>query len=226
MREGDRDGGLSRNRDGGTGSGGDRGYAPAPSRAWRLRARREGNPLLASPTPLERIVFLGVVALTLLVLAAVAFAVVAVGSVANGVATRQSTQRHQVVATAIGAPQHSMAFAGVSAAAAENESQHVRWYFRGKRHDDRVRAGVVGASGSTTTIWVDGAGNHTTSPTTTTDVAVARIIVGLGAAVIALVVLVAVHSARRRWLMRRRMRNWEVEWETVGPLWTGHSGKP
>lgn len=169
--------------------------------------------------------FLGVVALTLLMLAAVAFAVVAVGSVANGVAARQSTQRHQVVAKAVGAPRRSMPVVGVSAAVAENASQHIRWYFRGKQHDDHVRAGALGASGSTTTIWVDDAGRHTTPPTSTSDVVVARVIVALGAAIVALVVLLAVYGARRRWLMRRRMRSWGAEWETVGPLWTGYSGR-
>lgn len=203
--------------------GGDRDGGPAPGCTWRLRARRDHNPLLRGPTPVERVTVLGIAVLALSLLAAVLFAVVAVGDVARVAAAQQSTQRHQVTATATGSPQRGVLLTGVPVA--RTESEHVNWYWHGQRHDGRVRLSALSEHGSTATVWVDDAGKLTAPPTSGADVVVARVIVGIGAVIIGIVVLVVALAWRRRWLLCRRMRCWEREWETVGPQWTGRSGR-
>jgi hypothetical protein len=81
-------------------------------------------------------------------------------------------------------------------------------------------AGV--GTGTTVTAWVDASGDVTDPPpahnAVVGDVVIAVTLTCLGL----LFALMGAQSLVFRALDRRRLANWEAEWRTIGPLWTGH----
>lgn len=85
-----------------------------------------------------------------------------------------------------------------------------------------VQAPVGARTGSTVRTWIDPSGAVTDPPLDY------RVIVGdVWLAVMATLIgsgllLLAAGALARRMLDRRRLRAWEAEWRTRGPLWSGH----
>ena len=82
---------------------------------------------------------------------------------------------------------------------------------------------VAGArKGSTVRTWIDPSGAVTDPPLDN------RVIVGdvwlavMATLVMSGLLLLAAGALARRMLDRRRLRAWEAEWRTSGPLWSGH----
>ncbi|MFI7344575.1 hypothetical protein ACIBUY_42325 [Streptomyces sp. NPDC050085] len=131
---------------------------------------------------------------------------------------RARAERHQVTAVLVeDAPDASKA-AGVGQV---QVWATVRW--RGAGGVARTgEAGVEPNStqGSSVTVWTDKDGSRLlTAPVSAADARLeAGLLGGPAAAATAGLVLVAGHLVRRR-LDRRRMAQWDAEWEQVGPQW-------
>jgi hypothetical protein len=133
----------------------------------------------------------------------------------------QRTVNHQVTAvlledapaTEIPSPYTSVQTAWVPA----------RWQPPGQPPRTGEVLAVVGArKGSTVRTWIDPTGAVTDPPLDH------RVIVGnvwvavMATCLVSWVLLLAATALARRMLDRRRLRAWEAEWRTSGPLWSGH----
>jgi hypothetical protein len=75
-------------------------------------------------------------------------------------------------------------------------------------------------AGSAVTIWIDAAGAVTSPPdawVAEAAVCVAVVNTCLGAGLL----LLLSNGLARRALERRRLSDWDAEWQATGPLWTG-----
>jgi hypothetical protein len=94
------------------------------------------------------------------------------------------------------------------------------WTFDGLRHTGAVPAAARLSAGSKQAVWLNQAGQPQMPPLTPGQVwdrAAADSLIAL-AGLAAL--LTASCCLVRRQLYRRRLANWEIEWLTVGPLWS------
>jgi hypothetical protein len=84
---------------------------------------------------------------------------------------------------------------------------------------------VAGAhKGSTVRTWIDPSG-AVTDPPLDHRVIVGDVVVAVTATLLVSgLLLVAAGALARRMLDRRRLRAWEAEWRTSGPLWSRHRG--
>jgi hypothetical protein len=96
----------------------------------------------------------------------------------------------------------------------------VRWTAAdGSTHTGRAKAETGTAAGTRVTVWTDRAGVLVAEPPTATEArlqsALAGVLVALG---VGATVLGCGRLVRRR-LDRRRLAQWDAEWERVGPQW-------
>ncbi|MFE0255787.1 hypothetical protein [Streptomyces sp. NPDC059010] len=101
----------------------------------------------------------------------------------------------------------------------------VRWTATdGSTHTDEARVPVRARAGSTVTVWTDGNGRITVDPLTEGEARLhavfGGVMVGTGAGG---VVWGAVWVVRRG-LERRRMAQWDTEWERIGTRWGWKAG--
>lgn len=94
------------------------------------------------------------------------------------------------------------------------------WTFDGRRHTGDVPAAARLSAGSKQAVWLNQAGRPQMPPLTAGQVwdrAAADTLIALTG--LALLLTGSCWLARRV-LYRRRLANWEIEWLTVGPLWS------
>jgi hypothetical protein len=182
------------------------------------------NPLRRRTDRIEAVVRL---ATLILLLVAVPMVTLAAGRQADHVALRnahaQQAADHEVTAfllqqappTGIPDPYTSIQMTLVLA----------RWQPPGQpARSGPVPAPAGARAGSTVTVWVDASGAVTSPPTDP------RVIVGdvcmaaMVTCLVASLLVLGANALARRALDRRRMRAWDAEWRTTGPLWSGHRG--
>lgn len=78
--------------------------------------------------------------------------------------------------------------------------------------------------GSAVRTWIDRSGAVTNPPMDHRDIAGAVCIAVVGTSLVSWLVLMVTGALARRALDRRRLRAWEAEWRTSGPLWSGRRG--
>jgi hypothetical protein len=180
------------------------------------------NPLRRGTDRVEAVLRLVII---LLMVVAVPVAAVAGGRWANHYALhRAQVQRavnHQVTAVllsdapAIGTPDPytSLQTAWVPA----------RWQPPGQPPRTGEVLAVAGArKGSTVQTWIDPSG-AVTDPPLDHRVVAGDVLLGVTATVLVSgLLLLAAGALARRMLDRRRLRAWEAEWRTSGPLWSGY----
>ena len=82
---------------------------------------------------------------------------------------------------------------------------------------------VAGArKGSTVRTWIDPSGAVTDPPLDRRVVAGDVVMAAAAALLVSGLLLLAAWALARRALDHRRLRSWEAEWRTSGPLWNGH----
>jgi hypothetical protein len=82
---------------------------------------------------------------------------------------------------------------------------------------------VAGArKGSTARIWIDASGAVTDPPLDHRVIRGDVLMAVTATLLVSGVLLLAAAGLARRMLDRRRLRAWEAEWRTSGPLWSGH----
>jgi len=98
-----------------------------------------------------------------------------------------------------------------------------RWQPPGQpARSGQVPAPAGARAGSTVQIWTDASGAVTGPPpgqrVITGDVCVAAVMTCL----VTVLLVLGSSALAQRALQRRRLRAWDAEWRTTGPLWTGH----
>ncbi len=97
----------------------------------------------------------------------------------------------------------------------------VTWHDHdGTAHTARVAVEPGGHAGSTTPVWVDGAGHVTDPPLDRLQTEVQSDVIGAGAAGGFCLAVLGAHRLLRFDLDRHRSRGWEREWARVGPQWS------
>jgi uncharacterized membrane protein len=94
------------------------------------------------------------------------------------------------------------------------------WTFDGRTHTGAVPAAAMLSEGSKQAVWLNDAGQPQMPPLTAGQIwdrAAADTLMELSGLA---VLLTGSCLVARRVLYRRRLANWEVEWLTVGPLWS------
>jgi hypothetical protein len=90
--------------------------------------------------------------------------------------------------------------------------------------DGRARHGLIAVDGSAqagqhVTIWVDGAGQPTLSPVPRSSAVLSAVTIGLSAPFCLALLLMLAGWIVRLVLNRRRLADWENEWNAVEPRW-------
>lgn len=193
---------------------------------WRWRAVRQHNPLLRRSTGAQRIA----VGVTVLVVLAAAvggvFAVVATHSATVVGARRQAADSHQVTATvqAVDDPADAMFAEGDTEGAASAHTVRLSWSWQGRRLSGSESLMRPPAQGSTTTVWVNGAGELVPHPLTAADQTLVIAGVALGMALLVAIVALAAGRLYGAWNLRRRAESWSAAWAAVAPLWSRDHG--
>jgi len=96
--------------------------------------------------------------------------------------------------------------------------------------DGRTRSGVLttlntpgiwgAAAGQRVQVWLTQAGQPVSPPPSAVEVMFSAIVIGISAACGAGTVLIGGYGLSRLLLDRRRLADWEAEWELTGPQWT------
>ena len=182
------------------------------------------NPLRRRTDRIEAAIRL---ATMILLLVAVPLAAVVVGQRADHVALHQAHAQeaadHEVTAvllqqassTGIPDPYTSVQMTVVLA----------RWRPPGQpSRSGEVPAPAGARAGSTVTVWVNASGAVTGPPpahrVVVGDVCIAAVVTVL----VTCLLLLGSNALARRALDRRRLRAWDADWQTTGPLWTGRRG--
>jgi hypothetical protein len=95
-----------------------------------------------------------------------------------------------------------------------------RWNVDGRQRTGDVPAAAGSSAGTRQTVWLNWAGKVQMPPLTAIQVgnrARADTLMALSALA---ALLTGLWWLARRALNRRRLRDWEIEWLTVGPLWS------
>ncbi|MFF8910644.1 Rv1733c family protein [Streptomyces olivaceoviridis] len=101
-------------------------------------------------------------------------------------------------------------------------SAQVRWTATdGSAHRGMTLVSTGRRAGSMVRIWIDAQGKLSTQPPTPTRAAVEAGLLGASAALALSGVVFGVGSIGRCYLDRRRIAQWDREWNLVGPVW-GH----
>jgi hypothetical protein len=178
------------------------------------------NPLRRPTDRIEGAVRLATVLLFLIALPLACIAVAQLTAhMSQQQAHAQQAADHKVTATLLeGAPAAS---APDPYSAVQMTMVPARWQPPGQTPRlGQVLAPAGAPAGSSETIWVDASGRVTTAPDSgLVDAAVAVAVVNtcLGAGLVLLLANVLARHA----LHRRRMSDWDAEWQATGPLWSG-----
>lgn len=101
-------------------------------------------------------------------------------------------------------------------------SARVRWTAPdGSAHNGMTLVSTGRKAHSTAMVWIDAQGKLSTQPPTRTRAAVEAGLMGTSAALALSGVVFGVGSVGRCYLDRRRLAQWDREWNLVGPQW-GH----
>ncbi|WP_338899778.1 hypothetical protein WBG99_32545 [Streptomyces sp. TG1A-60] len=181
-------------------------------KVWLWRWRR--NPLRRRGDRLESWVVLVTWALTLL--GGVITGLPAAESVESNLA-RQRTECHSVGAVLTeDAPEPS----GANGTGTGKVWAQVRWTAPdGSAREGQARVEPAALRGSPVTVWTNAEGLLVTKPATEAQARLRAVLVGGLAAVFVAAVPFVVGRLVRGRMERRRMDQWDEEWERIGPLW-------
>ncbi len=114
--------------------------------------------------------------------------------------------------------------AGQGDSAASGPRVEARWHTaQGRTRVGTVQAMIGDRAGTAVRTWLDGSGTPTTPPATPSAIVAIAVSTGVGL-MIAVSCLLEIGRRTGRWLLdRRRLRDWETEWRSVGPQWTRHA---
>lgn len=198
-----------------------RGHRPLYQSGGRRQAKgldgRGRNPLERPSDRIER--RLRVLLMAVLVLAVPMAAWVA-GSAAHDHDSRlrqvQMAQRHPVTARLL-SDANGDGQAGAHAS--------VRWSDSRGAHFAIAAVGPWQRAGDTATLWLDAHGNVTAPPPASDMATLAGAEMGFAAAAGVVLTAGGAWKVVRVCLDRRRLRQWDREWELVEPRWTGRRGR-
>lgn len=98
-----------------------------------------------------------------------------------------------------------------------------RWQPPGQpARSGEVLAQAGARAGSTVTIWIDASGAVTSPPPDHRVIAGNVCIAAVVTCLVTGLLVLGANALARRALDRRRLRAWDAEWRTTGPLWSGH----
>jgi len=95
-----------------------------------------------------------------------------------------------------------------------------RWSAGGQQRAGIIPAVAGSPAGSRQTVWLNTAGQVQVPPLTATQVGNRTRADTVMALAVLAALLAALRWLARRALNRRRLRDWEMEWLTVGPIWS------
>ena len=192
--------------------------------AWCVRwLGLDHNPLRR---PADRIEAALRVAVLLLILITVPMATLIAGRAADHIFLRdaqaQQASRHHVSAV-LTQPGPASGSAIDPYVTVQDTWAPARW----TAPDGTARSGQVFVpagmrKGSTVPVWVNASGAITDPPAGHRDVMAEVSAFVMVTGMVLIVVLLSGLSLARRALDRRRLRAWDAEWRSTGPLWTGH----
>ena len=182
------------------------------------------NPLRRRTDRIEAAIRL---ATTILLLAAVPIAAIAVGRQADHLAVRhaqaQQAAEHQVAAVLL---QQAPA-TGVPDPYTSIQMTYVlaRWQPPGQpSRTGQVLVTAGTPAGSMVTVWIDPSGAVTSPPPDHRAIASDVCIAAIVTCMVAILLLLESNALARRALDRRRLNAWDADWRATGPLWSGHPG--
>ncbi|MBE4741904.1 MULTISPECIES: hypothetical protein [Streptomyces] len=181
-------------------------------KVWLWRWRR--NPLRRRGDRLESWVVLITWALTLF--GGVAAGLMAADSVESGLARQRAEWRQVGAVLTEDAPEP----AGTSSTGTEKVWAKVRWTAPdGSEREGQARVDPASLMGARVTVWTDAGGLLVTKPASASQARLrAALVGGLAGLFAAAVPFVGGRLVRGR-MERRRMDQWDEEWERIGPLW-------
>jgi hypothetical protein len=181
-------------------------------KVWLWRWRR--NPLKRRSDRLEAWVVLVAWALTLF--GGVLAGLLAAGSVESGLARQRAEWRPTAAVLTEDAPEPS----ATSGPGAEKVWAKVRWAAPdGSERQGQARVDPASLMGAPVTVWTDAEGLLVTKPAGESQARLrAGLVGGLAGLCVAAMPYVGGRLVRGR-LERRRMDQWDEEWERIGPLW-------
>lgn len=192
---------------------------PRDTRLGRfVRGRRlDRNPLRRATDRVETAVLALLVAAFLI---GAPFAALAAGAWVHGMARQtqlaQEASRRQVTAVALAVAQSPAGTGGELILQAR-----ARWLAPDGREvtgEVPVPPGTV--AGGKVQVWTDQAGGIAGAPLTDSQVA-EQTTIAEGTAVVAAAAVLALAGALTRWTInKRRMANWDADWQVTGPRWT------
>ncbi|MFF4352999.1 hypothetical protein [Streptomyces sp. NPDC001530] len=180
-------------------------------KVWLWRWRR--NPLRRRSDALEAWIVL--VAWALTVLGGVFTGLAATQSVEHGLAQQRAAWRSVPALLTEDAPDASTTESGDGLVWAK-----VRWTAAdGSPHAGQARVYAGSTAGTPVTVWTDPDGRLVSRPATASQARLRASLVGILVGVSAAGVPFVGGRLLRGRLERRRMEQWDEEWERVGPLW-------
>lgn len=181
-------------------------------KVWLWRWRR--NPLRRRGDRLESWVLL--VAWTLTLFGGVAAGLMAADAVESGLARQRAEWRQVGAVLTEDAPEP----AGTSSTGTEKVWAKVRWTAPdGSEREGQARVDPASLMGARVTVWTDAGGLLVTKPASESQARLrAALVGGLAGLFAAAVPFVGGRLVRGR-MERRRMDQWDEEWERIGPLW-------
>lgn len=181
-------------------------------KVWLWRWRR--NPLRRRSDRLESWVVLITWALTLF--GGVVTGLMAADSVESGLAEQRAEWRPVGAVLTEDAPEPS----GPNGTGTEKVWAKVRWTAPdGSTREGQARVDPASLMGSPVTVWTDAEGLLVTKPASESQARLRAVLVGGLAGVFVAAVPFAGGRLVRDRMERRRMDQWDEEWERIGPLW-------
>ena len=100
-----------------------------------------------------------------------------------------------------------------------------RWQPPGRpARTGQVLAPAGAPAGSTVTVWIGASGALASAPPDHPVIAGDVCLAAMVTCLVASLILLGSNTLARRALDRRRLRAWDADWRTTGPLWTGRRG--
>jgi hypothetical protein len=200
---------------------------PEARRLATLRARcvrRLGfdrNPLRRRTDRIEAAIRLAAV---ILLLVGVPIATIAVGRAADHLALHQAHAQQAAERKVTAVLLQRAQATGTPDPYASIQMTYVlaRWQPRGQPpRSGQVLAPAGAPAGSTMTVWIDASGAPASPPPDHRDIAGDVYIAAIVASMVVILLLVESYALARHILNRRRLKAWDADWRTTGPLWSG-----
>jgi hypothetical protein len=185
------------------------------ARSWTRRAIRSSNPLLRTPTRLERRV--GRLAAAVLVVVTLAVALATWGSYLHGTSAERSQAgtRHQVIATVEGIADPKLVGNRYLVATRVD----VTYGFSGTQHRAVVDTRQGASVGTALPIWVDGHGAPSGPPQDRLRTLHDTALTALFGLVLLVTLMAGGRAGYEAWTIDRHLDEWEDEWRRLD---TGH----